>query len=228
MDHEAWTRLLRESLQDRKLATAESRAIDEWLGSQSLDERELSLARHVAFEIAGEGVASGEQSTLEWLEGVVKRLGVAAGNRAPTSRCDAFFSPQDDCVFEIIECIRGAQRTIDVCVFTVTDDRISDNLLEAHRSGLAIRLISDDDKSGDVGSDVMRFMRSGLEVRLDRSMRHMHHKFAIFDGRLLLNGSYNWTRGASEKNYENFVVTDEPRLLAAFGKEFERLWHSLG
>ena len=34
---------------------------------------------------------------------------------------------------------------------------------------------------------------------------HMHHKFAIFDGERLINGSYNWTRGAAN------VELREPR-----------------
>ena len=44
----------------------------------------------------------------------------------------------------------------------------------------------------------------------------MHHKFAIFDGTRLVNGSYNWTRGAADLNYENLVESADPWLLATF------------
>ena len=53
----------------------------------------------------------------------------------------------------------------------------------------------------------------------------MHHKFAIFDGARLINGSYNWTRGAANVNYENLVDTGDPELIAAFSEEFKRLWN---
>ncbi len=43
-------------------------------------------------------------------------------------------------------------------------------------SGVAIRVLSDDDKSADEGSDVMRFERAGIPVRVDRTEHHMHHK----------------------------------------------------
>ena len=47
---------------------------------------------------------------------------------------------------------------------------------------------------------------------------------ALFDHRLLLNGSYNWTRSAANRNQENFLVTGEPRFVEDFARQFERLW----
>ncbi|MCA9056002.1 MAG: endonuclease, partial [Planctomycetaceae bacterium] len=49
-----------------------------------------------------------------------------------------------------------ARETVDVCVFTITDDRITRAILDAHRRRVRIRILSDDDKSGDLGSDVER------------------------------------------------------------------------
>jgi len=54
-------------------------------------------------------------------------------------------------------------------------------------------------------------------------MAHMHHKFAIMD-ETLLTGSYNWTRSAAQRNYENILVTEERGLLREFTKEFDQLW----
>jgi len=52
----------------------------------------------------------------------------------------------------------------------------------------------------------------------------MHHKFAIFDRRLVATGSYNWTQSAERANYENLVLLDDPDLVARFVREFQRLW----
>ena len=64
---------------------------------------------------------------------------------------------------------------------------------------------------------------SGVEVVVDNTEHHMHHKFALFDRRILLTGSYNWTVSAARRNCENIAVTDDRRLVRAYGEEFERL-----
>ena len=55
----------------------------------------------------------------------------------------------------------------------------------------------------------------------------MHHKFAIFDNKTLLTGSYNWTRSAARNNEENFIVTADRLLVQRFDSEFEQLWQKL-
>jgi phosphatidylserine/phosphatidylglycerophosphate/cardiolipin synthase-like enzyme len=56
---------------------------------------------------------------------------------------------------------------------------------------------------------------------------HMHHKFALFDGKRLMSGSFNWTRSASEQNEENLIVTPDQTLVAAFSARFEMLWRRM-
>jgi phosphatidylserine/phosphatidylglycerophosphate/cardiolipin synthase-like enzyme len=123
--------------------------------------------------------------------------------------------------------MQSARRTADVCVFTITDDRLSSALLDAHHRGVAFRVITDNDKAFDEGSDVDRISRAGVPLRVDQTRFHMHHKFAVIDDQWLLSGSYNWTRGASRDNEENLIVTSEPRLIAAYRSAFERLWADL-
>ena len=77
------------------------------------------------------------------------------------------------------------------------------------------------------GSDIERFERAGIQVVVDNSEHHMHHKFAIFDRRITLTGSYNWTRSAAEYNEENILVTHDRRIADRFQQEFERLWKKL-
>ncbi len=90
-----------------------------------------------------------------------------------------------------------------------------------------MRVITDNEKVFDEGSDIERLLSAGVTVRVDQSPYHMHHKFAIFDSGTLLTGSYNWTRGASMHNLENLVILHDHRLVDAFRATFERVWTSL-
>ena len=37
-------------------------------------------------------------------------------------------------------------------------------------------------------------IRNDCQVRADHTPHHMHHKFCILDGSVLMNGSFNWTQ----------------------------------
>lgn len=144
------------------------------------------------------------------------------------SIAEAHFSPGEACRERISELIGEARQSIDVCVFTITDNRLAEPLMSAHARGTKVRIITDNYKADDRGSDVDRFVRAGLSVREDRSENHMHHKYALFDGELLLTGSYNWTRSAADRNRENIVIVNDARLVRAFGEDFDQLWGKLG
>lgn len=52
----------------------------------------------------------------------------------------------------------------------------------------------------------------------------MHNKFAIIDGKVLINGSFNWTPTADKKNEENLLILTEQELIKMFLERFEYLW----
>jgi len=52
----------------------------------------------------------------------------------------------------------------------------------------------------------------------------MNHRFAIFDGKRVLKGSFDWSETSEKWNYENILVINESEAVANFHKEFERLW----
>lgn len=137
------------------------------------------------------------------------------------------FSPGIACREAICSQLRFAKNQIDICVFTISDDEITEEILAAHRRKKDIRIITDDEKAFDLGSDIDRIKRVGIKVLTDRSPVHMHHKFALIDNETVLTGSYNWTRSAATHNYENIVLMQDPAVSKAYEQEFDRLWKKL-
>jgi len=163
-------------------------------------------------------------SALNWLERIIKLLTPLASAGPSANVAEACFSPRHDCAARIVRLFENARQAVEVCVFTITDDRIAEAMARAHRRGVRLRVITDDEKLLDPGSDIRRLSEAGIQIRVDRSPHHMHHKFAIFDDGVLLTGSYNWTRSAALDNEENFLLTSEPRLVRPFAELFEELW----
>jgi phosphatidylserine/phosphatidylglycerophosphate/cardiolipin synthase-like enzyme len=228
MDNSEIRRRLERSLAERPLSRAERQALAGAFAALDRDELR-GEARRQAFALARSHWEDIPRDELfDWLEEVIKALLRPAAPPAAADVAEAWFSPVQNCAGRIVQLLNGASRTLDICVFTITDDRIADAILAAHRRRVAVRVITDDDKAGDLGSDIERLGSSGIPLRVDRTEFHMHHKFAIFDGARVLTGSYNWTRGAARDNEENFVVTSDPKLVVAFGKTFEALWTRLG
>jgi len=227
MDFATLDQQLRDSLQDMKLDDREREELRQ-LGS-ALRQDQIYYLRNRAFDLVRELIRDDQrhaEPALKWLEQVIRTLEAMltpAGNAA-----SACFSPGENCRHKIAELCHDARKSLDICVFTIADDRITEAILRCHARGVAVRIISDDEKRYDQGSDIDRFLAAGIPVRLDCSPAHMHHKFAIFDRRWLLNGSFNWTRSASNVNAENLLVVDNGALLEAYQREFDKLWGRYG
>lgn len=199
---------LRALLESRDYSAAERASLRAWAFEtlEALDEGELS-ASHVS-----------------WLRDVVKLLFPLPSEQEQAEQSRAYFSPGEECLRTIRTLIGRARQTLDICVFTITDDRITEAILAAHTRGVEVRVLTDDEKSMDRGSDVLTMQRAGISVRMDAAEDHMHHKFALFDDAIVLTGSYNWTRSAALRNQENLIVSDDADLVESFSEEFDRLW----
>lgn len=120
--------------------------------------------------------------------------------------------------------LRSGERTLDICVFTITNNRIADAIDAEWKEGLEVRIISDNDQMDGKGSDVQYLANQGIPVKIDTADGHMHNKFAIIDGELLMNGSFNWTVGAAKANYENVTVSNDKDLVAQYQEYFNEMW----
>ena len=225
----------RQAFADVNLSPEEARQLRGSLTSFNRNGGSLEAFRHQLFALAQERFTTfKDKAVLEWLEEVSALI--ASNSPAPPAEAQTapvaypsqvYFSPGMECVEAIQRFIQDARQTLDVCVFTVADDRLTDTLLAAHRRGVRLRLLTDNDKVHDRGSDVEQLHAAGVLTRTDCTDYHMHHKFALADGRAVLTGSYNWTRSAAAYNHENLLITHEPTIVGQYAQEFERLWQEM-
>jgi phosphatidylserine/phosphatidylglycerophosphate/cardiolipin synthase-like enzyme len=138
---------------------------------------------------------------------------------------DAFFFPNMANVKRMVKYISMAKKSIDLCIFSFTNDDLANEIIAAHKRGVKVRIITDDEAMKGKGADAQRCSDSGIPVRTDSEEKyHMHNKFMIVDSLFLVTGSFNWTFQAGKSNQENVVVIDGQYYIDKYNKEFNNLW----
>lgn len=213
---------LKLSLEDDFFSKGERKSLRALVDQNPLTEQQLTYLRSKIFELADQKITPQNYSfILAWIKDATSAL---LNTNPQGAQSDAFFSPGEMCRNVIIQQIQSAVSNLQICVFTISDDVISDSILVAHKKGLNIRIITDNDKSLDEGSDIEAIAKAGIAVKMDRTSNHMHHKFMVADNKTVLTGSYNWTRSAAKFNHENILLTNDGSVVKSFLKEFDQLW----
>ena len=218
--------ILTQSFQDFHLSNDEKRLITSLCEQLKSKASNLNFARNRAFELVQEATNNNPQLTrqnLKWLQGVIKAID-SVRHSPEIETVKVAFSPGKECEEGIIKQLNRARHSIDICVFTISNDLISNSIEDAHNRNVKVRIITDNDKMHDRGSDIESLCKLGIPVRVDKTDNHMHHKFALFDNTTLINGSYNWTRSATRYNQEDIVIQKIPQVVDKFRLRFEQLW----
>ncbi len=105
---------------------------------------------------------------------------------------------------------------------------------EAAWRGVRVRVLlspfQSDSPALDINRVAQRFLHArGVPVRTFRpqpkSQRDsLHTKLLVFDQRLCITGSHNWTQGALNQNLETSVLVESTDLAQHLGAVFEQQW----
>ncbi len=135
---------------------------------------------------------------------------------------EIYFTPGSECENNIIAEINQAKK-IDIAVYSITNQNIVDAIIDAKERGAKIRVITDRLQSKGKYSLVDEIESAGIPVITNTGHKIMHNKFAVFDGKRIESGSYNWTESATESNAENCMFFEQEDK--AFTKQFDYLWN---
>jgi cardiolipin hydrolase len=138
---------------------------------------------------------------------------------------DAFFFPNLENVKKIQMYIKKAKRTLDLCIFSFSNDDLANEIIAAHKRGVKVRIVTDDEAMTNKGADAQRCSDEGIIVRTDSEQKfHMHNKYMCVDSAFVLTGSFNWTYQAGKSNQENVIVVDDDFLVKKYDNNFSQLW----
>jgi phosphatidylserine/phosphatidylglycerophosphate/cardiolipin synthase-like enzyme len=141
---------------------------------------------------------------------------------------EAYFSPDGKIRDRIIKAIDSSSSSIDLAIFDFTSQDIKSAFERAKNKGVKVRIVADSRQAKGVHSVVQMLIDEGFDVKIThgKSRGIMHNKFAIFDKKLMVTGSYNWTENAEHFNYENAVFIIDPSVISLYQKEFDKIYNS--
>lgn len=148
-----------------------------------------------------------------------------AFSRPVWAEVEIAFTSSKDCEYKIVDLINKSKKYIDVAVYSINNRQIVEALYNAKQRNVAIRILTDRLQASGKYSKVMEMHEKGLNVKVHTKNKIEHNKFAIFDGKTVSTGSYNWTNAASDENSENCLfLLKAPDNIKVYQERFEELW----
>lgn len=123
--------------------------------------------------------------------------------------------------------LKKAKESVSIAVAWIWFRGYEQVLLDLVRKGVSIEILcTESDSLQYEQQSIDKLGKSGINIRICKmpsDKNHMHHKFAVIDGNVVINGSFNWSKNASN-SYENImVIRGEDCKSREFLKEFEKI-----
>ena len=139
---------------------------------------------------------------------------------------EVYYSPDDGVASRVYDILTEAEKSIYFLAFSFTSDDLGQIIRTQAENGLDVAGVMDADQvKSNIGTEYDPFKQAGLKVFVDGNKGLMHHKTMIIDDRVVITGSYNFTRSAETRNDENLVVLYNPAIANFYMEEFNRIYN---
>ena len=143
------------------------------------------------------------------------------------------FPPAESYAVRAVNEYYGETQKMDVIMYRITDRRHSDALIDLHRRGLPIRLLTEPQQYRDPNRlwhswNVDRMYAAGIPIRHRAHQGLNHQKSVLLYGKgMTIFGSSNWTSPSAQSQEEHNYFTSDSAIFQWFVDQFERKWNNL-
>ena len=142
-------------------------------------------------------------------------------NNTPYQVC---FTPGGKCTNLIVDRINDAKKTILVQAYSFTSKPIVKALVDAEKRGVKVTALLDKSNATHKYSGLGALLASNIPTKIDYKVSIAHNKVMIIDGKVVMTGSFNFTRSAQVRNAENSLIIDNKELAQQYTTNFWRRW----
>ena len=124
-----------------------------------------------------------------------------------------FFPKQaDEAKDKIVELIANSKDTIKISMYNFSYKKFAKELVETSKKGVKIQVILDE-KKVEEDDEIYKYVKKN-DIEIIISKKKLHTKIAIFDNKIALIGSLNWTKESFEENYESLLMSNNKEIIA--------------
>jgi mitochondrial cardiolipin hydrolase len=145
------------------------------------------------------------------------------------------FVPDDPVKKILLGLIHAEKKSIKAAVYQLTDPDLVDALIDAHKRGVNIEVITDKSCLMSKYEGITKLKRQKIPVYVygEKFYSIMHNKFWVFgknlyNKALVWSGSANATKYGTTRNEENVFVDDRSTVVMMYSQKFDRLKKKIG
>jgi len=147
--------------------------------------------------------------------------GCSVASANPDENIEVFFSPGGGCTSAVVKEVGKARKEVLVQAYSFTSAPIAKALVEAHKRGVKVSILLDKSQRTERYSSLTFFNNAGMNVKIDDAHAIAHNKVIVIDGKLIITGSFNFTKAAEERNAENLlIIRNNEKLTKAYIDNF--------
>ena len=126
---------------------------------------------------------------------------------------------QTGCTQLVVDAIHQAEETIHIAMFSFTSEPIAQALRQAAKRGVQVQIILHHPIVGKRQTQIHNL--PGSTIYLDKRPATHHNKYMVIDGKIVLTGSFNWSKNAEKSNRENLVKIYNQELAQKYLRNWE-------
>ena len=111
---------------------------------------------------------------------------------------ETIFSPGGSIKETLLKEMESTTSTLDLAIHEMTSLDMAQALVKAKQRGVKVRIIADSKQAKMKTSKITYLIQQGILVKVlgGKEKGVMNHRFAIFDGKKFLTGSFDWSEAS--------------------------------
>lgn len=144
------------------------------------------------------------------------------------SNIEIYFSPQDKSITRrVIPLVNSAKKSIYIPAFLITHKELTTALINSHKRGINVKIILDATNTSVRHSTIKELKNAGIPVKVENYAGKLHSKVIIIDEKYVITGSTNFSNSGENKNDENMLIIENPKIAKFYSNYFEYLWKKI-